>query len=45
VVRAIYKAYLGNRHSITGLSYVDFWVENDEGIETVSKDAERYELQ
>ena len=27
----------GNEHSIAGFSYVDFWVENEEGIGTESK--------
>ena len=34
-----------SRHNITSLSYVDFWVENDEGIGIVSKEAGRYQPQ
>jgi hypothetical protein len=33
------------RHNITSLSYVDFWVENDEGTDIVSKEAGRYQPQ
>jgi hypothetical protein len=32
-------------HNITSLSYMDFWVENDEGVEIVSKEAGRYQPQ
>ena len=35
----------GSRYNITSLSYVDFWVENEEGIEIVSKEAGRYQPQ
>ena len=34
-----------SRHNITSLSYVDFWVENAEGTEIVSKEAGRYQPQ
>ncbi|MDB9968215.1 hypothetical protein OAE08_00900 [Gammaproteobacteria bacterium] len=33
------------RHNITSLSDVDFWVENDEGAEVVSKETGRYQPQ
>jgi len=33
------------RHNITSLSYVDFWVEDDEGTNIVSKEAGRYQPQ
>ena len=32
-------------HNITSLSHMDFWVENDEGVEIVSKEAGRYQPQ
>jgi len=32
-----------SRDNITSLSYVDFWVENDEGAEIFSKEAGRYQ--
>lgn len=35
----------GSRHNITSLSYVDFWVENEDGNEVVSKEAGRYQPQ
>ena len=34
-----------SRHNISSLSYVDFWVENDEGVEIFSKEAGRYQPQ
>jgi hypothetical protein len=34
-----------SRHDITTLSYVDFWVENEDGNEVVSKEAGRYQPQ
>ena len=34
-----------NPHNTTSLSYMDFWVENDEGVEIVSKEAGRYQPQ
>lgn len=34
-----------SRSNITSLSHVDFWVENEEGIEIVSKEAGRYQPQ
>lgn len=32
-----------SRHDITTLSHVNFWVENEDGIEIVSKEAGRYQ--
>lgn len=35
--------FSSNRHDITTLTYVDFWVEDEDGIAIVSKEAGRYQ--
>jgi len=35
----------GDRHDITTLSHVDFWLEDEDGNEIVSKEAGRYNPQ